>query len=56
MTIVATAPRLGHLERRSRRRLRRLLAGVADRGPGLAPYRGRCLGGCLRQRAWVFAP
>jgi NADH:ubiquinone oxidoreductase subunit F (NADH-binding) len=41
MTIVATAPRLGHLERRTHR-LPRLLAGAADRGPvGLTQHERR---------------
>ena len=52
MTIVATAPRLGHLERRTRR-LPRLLAGAADRGPaGLNQHERRFGALPLPEAAW----
>src|SRR5216683_6889181 len=52
MTIVATAPRLGHLERRSRR-LPRLLAGAAARGPAGLNQHERCFGALpLPEAAW----
>ncbi len=52
MTVVATAPRPGHLERRTRR-LPRLLAGVADRGPdGLNQHEHRFGPLPLPEAAW----
>ncbi|HEX9518612.1 MAG TPA: NADH-ubiquinone oxidoreductase-F iron-sulfur binding region domain-containing protein [Streptosporangiaceae bacterium] len=52
MTIVATAPRLGHLERRTRR-LPRLLALAADRGPaGLNQHERRFGALPLPEAAW----
>ena len=52
MTIVATAPRLGHLERRTRR-LPRLLAGAVDRGPaGLNQHERRFGALLLPEAAW----